>query len=268
MVYQGLVPVETFGPYTLVQTIGEGGLSSVYLARSETAGEVALKRLHREIGRRPGQAALFEEEGRLASRFTHQNLVHAFETGAIGPDHYIAMELVRGPNLAQMLETKQPTRRGAARVVRDVCAALEHVHEGGIVHCDVTRTNILVDPERAKLTDFGVATPMGEAQLAVRGTWAYMSPEQARGLQVDRRSDVFSVGVILWELLARKRLFRRPEPYLTLAAVVEEPTPLLDDRALNVVVQKALAKDANERYQTCAALADALEDAVGTDSKG
>jgi serine/threonine protein kinase len=275
---------EPFGPYRLERTINVGSIGRVFLAR-RSAGEraadadgepIVIKRLHRELAHRPAHVQLFEEEGRMARRFRHPNLVRAFDAGEVerpaqsaeAPDHYIAMELVRGPNLAQLLERGPLSPRVALRIAADLCSGLQHMHAGGVVHCDVSPTNILIGPDRVQLTDFGVTNPVGEPQPQVRGTLPYMSPEQARGLPVDGRSDVFAVGAILWELLARRPLFLRGAPYLSLAAVVEDPAPDLVAAAgpalaaLAAPLARALAKDPAERLLSCADLAAALGEAA------
>jgi serine/threonine protein kinase len=267
---------EPFGAYRLERTINVGSVGQVFLARrvqpdggiaADGAEPVVVKRLHRELARQPVHLQLFIEEGRMARRFRHENLVGAFDAGTVERDHYIAMELVRGPNLAQLVERGPLPASAALRIAADLCAGLEHMHGDGVVHCDVSPTNILVGPDRVQLTDFGVTNPVGQAQPQVRGTIPYMSPEQARGLPVDGRSDVFAVGAIVWELIARRPLFLRPAPYLSLAAVVEDPVPELDAgdparAALGLTLARALAKDPDERLFSCAELAAALSEAA------
>jgi serine/threonine protein kinase len=285
---------EAFGPYRLERTINVGSIGQVFLARRADgdgkarngAEPIVVKRLHRELARRPVHVQLFLEEGRMARRFRHPNLVRAFDAGTVeragssarsdddsacgspAGDHYIAMELVRGPNLAQMVERGPVPPRAVLRIAADLCSALEHMHRNGIVHCDVSPTNILIGPERVMLTDFGVTNTVGEPQPQVRGTIPYMSPEQARGLPVDGRSDLFAVGAIIWELLARRPLFMRAAPYLSLAAVVEDSVPeaaQMNNAALAALAEplgRALAKDPAERMLSCAELAAAISEAA------
>ncbi len=257
--------MEPFGPYRLERTINVGSIGQVFLARRDGdkngAPPIVVKRLHRELARRPAHVQLFLEEGRMARRFRHPNLVHAFDAGTVGRDHYIAMDLVRGPNLAQLIERGPAPPRAALRIAADLCSGLSHMHGSGVVHCDVSPTNVLVGPDRVQLTDFGVTNPAGEPQPQVRGTVPYMSPEQARGEPVDGRSDVFAVAAIVWELLAGGPLFHRAQPYLSLAAVVEDPLPPVDAAknptlaALQPALSRALAKLPAERTATCAELA-------------
>jgi eukaryotic-like serine/threonine-protein kinase len=279
--------MEPFGPYRLERTINVGSIGQVFLARRDGekngAPPIVVKRLHRELARRPAHVQLFLEEGRMARRFRHPNLVHAFDAGTVerparserspedsavgtsaGVDHYIAMEWVRGPNLAQRIERGPAPPRAALRIAGDLCSGLSHLHTSGVVHCDVSPTNVLVGPDRVQLTDFGVTNPAGEPQPQVRGTVPYMSPEQARGEPVDGRSDVFAVAAIVWELLAGRPLFHRAQPYLSLAAVVEDPLPPVDAAsnpalaALQPALSRALAKLPAERTASCAELAASL----------
>jgi eukaryotic-like serine/threonine-protein kinase len=265
--------MEEFGDYRLHRTINVGSIGEVFLAErlEDTAvgrprEPIVIKRLHRELARLPEHVELFREEGRLAQHFSHPNLVKAFDAGDVGRDHYIAMELVRGPNLLQLRGLERPTVARVVDIVIDIATGLDQVHQAGRLHCDVSPSNILAGPERALLTDFGVATLAGHAQRGtVRGTFGYMSPEQARGEPLDRRSDVFSLGIVLWELLKHEPLFQRRERYLTLAAVVEDGVPPLGDAALaplEPVVQRALAKDPAERFESCLALAGTLREAM------
>jgi eukaryotic-like serine/threonine-protein kinase len=265
---------EPFGPYRLERTINVGSIGEVFLARANESEPIVVKRLHRELARRPAHVQLFLEEGRMARRFRHHNLVHAFDagtverdSGTVERDHYIAMDLVSGPNLAQLMERGPIAPRGALRIAADLLRGLDHLHESGIVHCDVSPTNVLIGPQRVQLTDFGVTNPVGEPQPQVRGTVPYMSPEQARGLAVDGRSDLFAVGAIVWEMFARRPLFLRSAPYLSLAAVVEDPLPDAGEAGgpalalLAPVLARALAKDPGERPLSCADLAAALAEA-------
>jgi serine/threonine-protein kinase len=266
--------VEQFGRYALEQTINVGSVGEVFLARwhdpQKDDGPLVVKRLHRELARRPAHVELFIEEGHMAQRFAHPNLVHAFDAGSLERDggerdYFIAMDLVRGPNLAQLSARGPVPARAVWRIATDLCAALGHMHASGVVHCDVSPTNILIGPERTQLTDFGVANPIGRPQPQVRGTIAYMSPEQARGQPLDGRSDVFSIGVVSWELLARRPLFMRSAPYLTLAAVVEDPVPAVAEdgdpslAALAAILRRALERDVQRRWASCEQMAAALD---------
>jgi serine/threonine protein kinase len=251
---------DVFGGYRLIRSIAVGGVGEVFHAENEM-GPCALKRLHRALARDDVARALFEEEGRLARRFEHPHLVRGLDAGGVGDDElYIALELVRGPNLAQAVATRRPTLERAIRVAVDLCAGLARVHTEGWVHCDVSPTNILINPDgRAQLTDFGVATLAGVRQSQVRGTFGYMAPEQAQGGTLDARTDVFAVGIVLWEMITARRLFHRAERYLTLTAVVDDPAPPVDGPPnLQATLARALAKVPDERFGSCDELAHAL----------
>jgi len=263
-----------FGPYRLLRTLGTGGTAEVFLAENtgvEPATRVIVKRLLPEMARYEAAIEAFLEEARLALKFAHPNVRRVHDFGQIGDDYYMVMEYVRGVCLADLVGAKglpdlHARARGALlRVVLDVCAALEHVHEQGVVHGDVNPRNVLVAVDgTAKLTDFGCAIEGGAAASGhtVRGTHAYMSPEQVRGQSMDRRSDVFSTGVLLWELLTGERLFRRAAQHLTIVAVVEDPAPPVGEPLLDRILARALAKSPDERYPNTGALAGDLEAAA------
>jgi serine/threonine protein kinase len=258
---------------------------------------VAVKRIWREMTRYPEVHQLLAEEGALAAELRHPNVARVFDVGAVGGRPYIAMEYVPGADLAHLIERARPGQIEpgcALRIGLDVCAALAHVHEARardgrtwhVVHGDVTPTNILVSTSGvAKLIDFSVAVlrdaAAERAEIAtgpgtdvahgstVRGTYAYMSPEQARGEPIDQRTDVFALGVVLWELLSGRRLFRRQANYLTLAAVVEDEAPALASvgvdlgaatAALDRILGRALAKRRDDRHAHIGELAAELTD--------
>ncbi len=259
---------EAVGPYRLLRHIGVGGSADVFLARHEdaepTSAPVVVKRLLPHLRRHDAATDMFEAEARLALRLRHPNIVETYDFGQSGRDYYIAMERVHGPTLAELIAQEQRLAPGVAtRVLLDVCDALDAVHALGVVHGDVHPRNVMIDPGgMAKLTDFGVAMPHGEQTGPVRGTYAYMSPEQAQGHAVDQRSDVFAVGVMLWELMAGARLFGGSAPPVTLARVVEAEAPTLEDPRVNAVAQRCLAKAPGDRYGSATELATALGDAA------
>ena len=299
-----------------MRRIGLGDLAEVFVA---TQGQdqdqdrpgtrlslVAIKRISREMSSYDEIFQLFAREGELAARFHHRNVVEVFETGEVGGRPYIAMEYIPGGDVAHLIERAAPARLDpgcAVRIVLDMCAALTYVHDFtddaralDVVHGDVTPTNILVSTGGiAKLIDFSVASSgdRDPSDNTVRGTYAYMSPEQVRGEPIDRRTDIFALGVVLWELISGRRLFRRQANYLTLAAVVEDPAPRLADlpsagreggreggrdgssgggdavitgpaaEALDEILARALDKDRAGRYGEVAELGRALEAAAG-----
>lgn len=256
---------------------------------------IAVKRIWREMATYDEVHRLLVEEGQLTAQFQHPNVIDVFDVGTVGGRPYLAMEYVPGADLAHLIERAQPGKLApgcAIKIALDTCAALAYVHDAAtgsgdtlrVVHGDVTPTNVLVSTSGvAKLIDFSVAVPeaspgAGAGQggdgrdgegggATVRGTYAYMSPEQARGEPIDRRTDVFALGVVLWELLSGRRLFRRAANYLTLAAVVEDEVPTLSDlgvdlgaatAALDLILGRALAKRREDRHGSVTELAGEL----------
>jgi serine/threonine-protein kinase len=252
--------VRTFGKYRLLEPLASGGMADVW--RAEVTGaagvvkEVALKLVRGEHAARSDFVRMFVEEARLASRLGHANVVQVFEFDEVEGRYYIAMELVRGRDLGRVVERarERGLRIGLARAVQigvEVARGLSYAHrlaEGGrplgVVHRDVSPHNVLVSFEgEVKLTDFGIARAMHRAGLSapgtIKGKAAYMAPEQARGEAVDARADVFSLGVVLWELCAGRRLFVRDGDLATLEAV-RSGTPISPPSAWNEAVPPAL----------------------------
>ena len=291
----GMVMSSQFGPYWMLRRIGLGDLAEVFVALRAGTEEkpptgvasrsdlLAVKRIWREMAAYDEIHLLLEKEGELAVQLEHPNVAKVHEVGAVGDRPYIAMEFVPGSDLAHLIERIRPGKLApgpAVRVVLDMCAALGYVHQAHdrdgrplrVVHGDVTPTNILVSTSGVvKLIDFSVAVSDVRGSgpdNTVRGTYAYMSPEQARGQPIDQRTDVFALGVVLWELLAGRRLFRRQANYLTLAAVVEDDVPPLasledvdmGDQATEVdrILSRALAKRREDRYDSTDELAQEL----------
>jgi serine/threonine-protein kinase len=279
--------VRTFGKYTLLAPLASGGMADVF--RAETAGaagvtkEVALKLVRGEHGADDAFVRMFIQEARLASRLTHANVVQVFEFDAVEGRYYIAMELVRGRNLARVVERCRElgVRLGLPRAVHvaaEAAKGLAYAHRLAgpdgkplcVVHRDVSPQNLLISFEgEVKVADFGIARAIGQAGVTapgtIKGKLAYMAPEQARGEAVDARADVFSLGVVLWELCTGRRLFARDSEAATIAAVLsgepisppsawnEEVPPELDAVAL-----AALERDPGRRTPTAEELAQAL----------
>jgi serine/threonine protein kinase len=300
---------EDFGRYRLVRKLGEGGLAEVFAAlplrssgaASADAGSldpgaasgsaagpasVALKRMRRELARDPRLAQLFADEARLTAGLRHPHVVTLLDAGVVDDIPYLVHELVDGGDLAALLEALRAAGRPglppgpALRLMAQVCAGLHHVHRArradgqplGLVHGDVTPSNILVGrDQRARIGDFSVAVSTADQRSGtVRGTYAYMSPEQVRGEVLDARSDVFAAAVIVWELLANRRLFHRSAAPLTLRAVVDDPVPPLAAGLASALppamaadcdalLAHALCRQRDERLPSCADLGAALE---------
>ncbi|HUJ58547.1 MAG TPA: serine/threonine-protein kinase [Kofleriaceae bacterium] len=263
---------DAFGTWQLDAVIAVGGLGEVW--RAHRGDEVAaIKRLHTHLARNEDARAQFAVEQRLTAELPrHRHLVHAFEAGEVAGRPYIALELIDGEDVRRIVApaaTRDDPRPAHAIVPRAraiafalaACDAAAHLHAHGYVHGDINPGNLVVevepDGDRAVLIDLGVARPIGQGG-AVRGTHAYMAPEQVRGEAWSRATDVFAIGVVLWELIAGRRLFHRGPPWLSMAAVIEADVPALADPALDAIARTALAKQAADRTATADELARQL----------
>jgi serine/threonine-protein kinase len=263
---------ESFGSWQLESLVAVGGLGEVWRAtRGNT--RVAIKRLHTHLVRNDEAMKQFSVEQKLATTLDrHPNVVHAIEAGDVEGRPYVALELVDGEDLRRLVappvtrpgatpaQVMIPRVRGLAIVIA-ACDAAAHLHGAGWIHGDICPGNLVIETsptgDRVVLIDLGIARAIGEAG-AVRGTHAYMAPEQVQGLGWTEATDVFALGVVLWELTAGSRLFHRGPPWLSMAAVVEEPAPPLADPALDAIVQAALAKNPAERLHSAHELAARL----------
>jgi tRNA A-37 threonylcarbamoyl transferase component Bud32 len=278
--------VRTFGKYRLLEPVASGGMAEVWRAEAPGAEgfvkEVALKLIRGDHDARGDFVRMFVQEARLASRLSHANVVQVFDFDQVDGRYYIAMELVRGRTLREVIDRcrEQGFRLGLARAVHvcaEVARALAYAHrleeggvQAGLVHRDVSPQNVLVSFEgEVKLTDFGIARALGASEVTapgtVKGKLAYMAPEQARGEPVDGRADVFALGVVLWELCAGRRLFARDTDASTLAALLSQE-PLSPPSAwneevparLDEVTLAALERDPRLRTPSADAFAEAL----------
>jgi hypothetical protein len=264
-------PRPRIGRYLITGRIGRGGMGMVYRGLDEALErEVAVKTLTAE-GTLDGESRQrFEREARAAAQLQHPNIVTVYELGEDRGLPFIAMELLPGADLEVLLRSGEEIPLAEKLdVVAQVCRGLAYAHERGIVHRDIKPSNVrLLEDGTAKIMDFGIAK-YGDAHLTktgmMVGTVHYMSPEQVRGRRLDGRSDVFSVGVILYELLVGERPFRGEGPTQVLYKIVNEEPPPLDlaalgeaGPALQSILALALAKDPDARYPGAAALGAAL----------
>ncbi|ACX52418.1 serine/threonine protein kinase with PASTA sensor(s) [Ammonifex degensii KC4] len=257
--------------YRLVREIGSGGMAVVYEGRDLVLDRpVTVKVLREEFARDPEFVQRFRQEALAVASLSHPHIVSLYDVGEDNGTHYLVMEYVEGKDLKTLIQEGKITIPWAIKIAKDICAALEHAHRRGIVHRDVKPHNILITPEgEAKLADFGIArTLRGTTIAATRaflGSVEYISPEQARGEPADARSDIYSLGAVLYEMLAGRPPFTGDNPVaVALKHVEEQPPPLsqLNPRvppALERIVARAMAKNPAARYPSAAALARDLE---------
>jgi eukaryotic-like serine/threonine-protein kinase len=267
-----LQPGTRLGPYEVIALIGAGGMGEVWLATELRLGrKVALKLLPPDLTRDPARLLRFEQEARSASTLNHPNVCTIHALGETDEDqHYIAMEYVEGETLRRRLATCRLSVREALDIAIQMASALTAAHAGGIIHRDIKPENVMLRPDGlVKVLDFGLAKLVAQmagadtTRVVVRtdpgtivGTVAYMSPEQARGQDVDARTDIWSLGVTLYEMVAGRSPFAASSSTDVLAAILDrEPAPLarFDPDApaeLQRITTKALRKDREQRYQT------------------
>ncbi len=264
------------GRYQVLSFLGRGGMGTVYQAHDRVLDEdVAIKILRADVAGAPELAARFRSEIKLARRVSHANVCRIHEYGEDGPLQYISMELVNGPNLKEVLRRDGPLPAAMALdVLIQAARGLEAIHAAGIVHRDLKTLNITRDRDgRVRVMDFGIAkrlAPEGTDPTSsgyVVGSPEYMSPEQARGRKLDLRTDLYSLGVVGFELLTGSVPFRGDTPVATLLLHVEAPPPLdgpaagVIPKALVPILRKALAKDPAERFTSALEMAEALVEA-------
>jgi len=278
-----------FGPFEILGRIARGGMAEVYLARDRnpdgSARHVVLKRVLPEYEDNPEFLEMFLDEGKMASRLYHPNVCHVYESGDVDGATFMTLEWVYGVPLRKVIRLAWdgdgiPTPIGA-KIISKVAAALHYVHNAtgvqgrplNIIHRDVSPHNIMVSWEgTVKLLDFGIAkTTAKDSQTdagVLKGKYSYLSPEQARGQRVDPRSDIFTLGICLYETLTGKPLYHRDTVLNTLTAVAEEPVPSAREvnpevsAGLDAVVKKALAKDPTERFATAGEMQEAIDEAL------
>ncbi|MEO3839643.1 protein kinase [Streptomyces sp. B22F1] len=282
------------GRYRLLDLLGTGGMASVHLAHDTVLDrQVAVKTLHTELGREDSFRERFRREAQAVARLSHQNVVSVFDTGEDrfagdggGPVPYIVMEYVEGRPLRSVLDEDvaqfgaMPTEK-ALRIVSDVLAALDASHEMGLVHRDIKPGNVMMTRrEQVKVMDFGIAravqsgvTSMTQTGMVV-GTPQYLSPEQALGRGVDARSDLYSVGVMLFELLTGRLPFDADSPLAIAYAHVQEPPPAPSSINMTVppvvdaLVARALAKNPDERFRSAEEMREEVRRAGGMTPPG
>ncbi|MEQ8977346.1 MAG: serine/threonine-protein kinase, partial [Deltaproteobacteria bacterium] len=236
-----------FGRYELIEKIATGGMAEIFLARHHALPDfdrlVVVKRLLPALARDATFVSMFLDEARTSAGLNHPNVVQIYDLGVMDDQYFIAMELIEGEDLVEIthrateLEQSIPVAI-AARIVADTCKALHHAHEQtgydgkplNIVHRDVSPHNVLVTyAGDVKIVDFGIAKARTQTSKTgagmLKGKYSYMSPEQCMGTSLDRRSDLFSLGVVLYELTTGRRLFHFERSHDILEAITEAPIP-------------------------------------------
>ncbi|NNN18301.1 MAG: Stk1 family PASTA domain-containing Ser/Thr kinase, partial [Acidimicrobiaceae bacterium] len=261
------------GRYELIQKIARGGMAEVYMAKDQLLDRpVALKVLFPELSVNVSFVERFRREAQAAANLSHPNIVSVFDWGEAENTYYIVMELVEGITLASLIrESGRTDPYKAAAIAADVASSLSFAHRHGVIHRDVKPSNVLLTEDgQVKVTDFGIAraaTADGDLTQtgAVMGTATYIPPEQAQGLAVDGRSDVYSLGVVLYEMLVGKVPFAGDSPLAIAYKHVREeavrPRVLEPEipEALEAIVMKAMAKDPDARYQSAIEMRDDLQ---------
>jgi eukaryotic-like serine/threonine-protein kinase len=280
------------GPYEIVSPLGAGGMGEVYLARdTRLERTVAIKVLPESLAADADRLQRFEQEARTLSTVNHPNLLAIFDVGTQGSTHYLVSEFLEGHTLRERMTASSLSQRKITDYALQLANGLGAAHDKGIVHRDLKPENIFItNDDRVKILDFGLAkqSPFAPSVVAgsvtlttpaaatapgtVMGTVGYMSPEQVRGGVVDHRSDIFSLGAILYEMIAGSRAFKGDSGVETMNAILKEEPPELDplsvkvSPALNRIVRHCLEKNPANRFQSARDLAFALGALSGTDS--
>lgn len=268
-----LSPGTTIGSrYEIVHLLGQGGMGAVYQANDrELERQVAIKIVRSDMAANPEILRRFKQELILARQITHKNVIRIFDLGQADGFKFITMEYIEGENLQSILRRKKKMEPAeAANIMAQVCRALEAAHAEGVIHRDLKPQNIMVDKSgRAYVMDFGIARSMLSAGMtqtgALIGTPDYMSPEQAKGMSLDARSDLFSAGIIFYELLSGQTPFDADTTMGKLWKRTNEPARPLDQldktipAALSNIVRKCLEIDPQKRYANAAELLQHIE---------
>lgn len=266
---------QTLGNYEIVSKLGKGGMATVYRARQVTMQrDVAIKVMSADLAADPEFVARFEREAHVIARLEHPRILPVHDFGHEGELFYLVMRLVEGESLYYWLKRGPLPLKTAARFVTQIGEALDYAHTHGVIHRDLKPNNILIDQwDNLYLMDFGLAKMMASSQSltqsgTVLGTPAYMAPEQWRGEPVDARTDVYALGIILYEMVAGRTPFESDTPFtLMYKHINDAPPPLRETlpdlpEAVEAVIFKALAKDPADRYQSAGEMARAFNEVV------
>ena len=285
----GFDPMEVPG-YEILEKVGSGGMASVYRARKLAGGQtVALKIPMEQYVADAKFIRRFHREAEVAQRLNHVNIVRTFEHGSLGIKHYMVMEFVKGRSLESYIETSELDPELSVDIMSLVVSALQHIHSAGIIHRDIKPANIMIleggirddqeprlAPDAVKLMDFGIAGGKVLSRLTMTGarigTPVYMSPEQARGLKIDHRSDIYSLGLVFYEMLTGQTAFKGGYEAIVHQQIFQSPPPprqlnLRVPKALDDLVMRMIEKDPDDRptleeVQSALAAADLSDEGI------
>lgn len=274
-----LAPGTHLGPYEILTLLGTGGMGEVYRARDTRLDrDVAIKVLPAELSADSSRKHRFEREAKIISSLSHPNICVLYDVGNQNGTEYLVMECIEGDTLAKRLERGELPTEQLLKIGTEIAGGLDKAHRSGVIHRDLKPGNIMLTKTGAKLLDFGLAKPAVPSPNAITltsaakatpvtdqgivvGTFQYMSPEQVEGKELDGRSDIFSLGAVLYEMLTGQRAFQGKSQLSVASAILDkEPTPLntlkpLTPPSLDHVIRRCLAKDPDERWQTARDLA-------------
>jgi serine/threonine-protein kinase len=281
---------ERFGKFEIITKIATGGMAEIFLARQEGIEGfkklVVIKRILPHLSSDKEFVNMFLDEARMAALLNHPNIVQIYDLGVIDNSYFIAMEYIDGVDISTILkrgrEQKSFLKLGwILKIISQVCDGLYYAHNLkdangqslGLIHRDITPENLLVSfTGNVKITDFGIARARGRSTSTTSGTlkgkFPYMSYEMVKGMEIDSRSDIFSLGIVMWEMLTYRRLFKRDTEVASINAILNEEIPSpkkyfknLPD-GVEAIVMKALERDRDKRFQTAREMGDAIEDFI------
>src|SRR5579859_627726 len=269
------------GPYELIEEIGRGGMATVYRAYQPNVDRfVAVKVIHRAVAMDSTSLDRFTREAKLVAKLEHPHILPVYDYNGQSDPPYIVMRYLPTGTLKDILEQTQLPFPEVGYLISQVASALDYAHRQGVVHRDIKPSNIMVDADgNGFLTDFGIARIVEGSQTQgltgsgmTIGTPGYMAPEQGLGLPINGRADIYSLGVMVFEMLTGRQPYRAETPMAIILKHINDPVPAITafnpslPPALNTVVMKAMAKAPEDRYPTATEMARALTAALGTTS--
>jgi serine/threonine protein kinase len=266
---------QQLGQYEIIALLGEGGMATVYRARQGSIRrDVAVKVIEPRLARMGDFIKRFEREAQTVASLSHPHILKVFDYGQQGDLVYLVMELLTGGSLAALIRQGPLEPAPTTRLIDQIASALDYAHQRGVIHRDLKPQNVLLDEAgNALLTDFGIAKILRQTTVltqsgAAMGTPAYMSPEQWRGERIDHRTDIYALGVMLFEMLAGQLPFNAETPYSMMHMHVYEPPPPIHNvrpdlpPGVEQVLNQALAKDRDQRFALAGELASNLKAAL------